>query len=294
MLKKFVSGAIFGLFVASGPGTIATAVVATGLMVGASTAEAQARTGKTILRPPYGPPFNQPGAELDFFGEVNLTDGGCNVTGLANNIACGGSLSFTSATLKFGLRPPNINDTPVALQTINFTSDQFGTVLAIDRQNLTNWSGIYSTAFRAVQGTVESPPITKYDPDGPGAAPPAQAWFSLIFLGEYAQLIWFRDDPGVPLFSPSDAPLNSRSFEYAGCLLLGAGDNYLSPSPLWGGSNRCGTSSWDKNQGAPLLDVNGNRGITVVPEPATYGLALMGLGVIGFMSLISRRRSAKR
>jgi PEP-CTERM motif len=292
MFKKLVSGAIFGLVVASGPGTMLSVLVGTGLMAGVSTAEAQLRVGTAKYRPPYGDPF--PG--LDFFGEVKVTDGGCSFTGLlSNNLFCGGSMSIVSAQLNFGGIPPNINDTPVALQTINYSSGQFGQVLAIDRTNLTSWSGVTSTAFRAVQGTVD--PFPADPPSIPAGSPTGtqylgnQAWFSLVLNGTNAQVIWFENDPGEPIFSGND-PLSGQ---YALCFFAGPGETSIT-DPLTGKTNVCGVSEFDLGKGAPFLkDDNGNLGfaVTVVPEPEAYAMGLAGLGVIGFMTLISRRRAIK-
>lgn len=211
-------------------------------------------------------------------------------------------MSIVSATLNFGPIQDDIDDTPPAWQTITFSRDEnpqdFGQVLSIDRTSVDSWQGVRTSAFRAKQGTIGNAdnhpddPLTMYDP--PGNAPPKQAWFSLIFVGTTAQVMWFENDPGAPILSyMNDVPFSELSGQYLACFLA-AEITGRSVNRIPG--NRCGLSSWNDGEGAPLLDENGNPGFTLlraVPEPSSLIMALSGLAAVGFMTPIARRRSNK-
>ncbi len=88
---------------------------------------------------------------------------------------------------------------------------------------------------------------------------PTSAWY---WLGAYAQLVWFKDNPGNFLDSVASAGT------YLGCYASGPGDNAVP-------GNRCGLSSNLQGQGAKLA-------ITTVPEPSTYAMLFAGLGALAF------------
>jgi hypothetical protein len=217
---------------------------------------------------------------LEWSGEAEVSDGGCTETGAVNNIVgpCSGQFSFLSATLVLEKLGGTIAD-PV--QTINFQPSQFGSVVSVTRGGLnpSQWTGVVSSAFDAVRGTI---PQTIYDANGSFPPPPSQAYFSLVFVGSFAQLIWFQNDPGDPILPQSGVNLpivGSGSIQYGLCYLAGSGDHFI-------GINRCGLSNANNAQGATL-------NISVVPEPEAYMMALASLGVLGVAGTISRRRKAE-
>ncbi len=82
-------------------------------------------------------------------------------------------------------------------------------------------TSVVSTPFNPVQGTIAQ---SKYNGTD-------QAWFSLIFVGNYAQLIWFDDNPGNALLDPVRA-LRTSSCPMAADLrrlLSASGDNVTRP-----------------------------------------------------------------
>jgi hypothetical protein len=249
---------------------VCTLLVSSGLLAGVQSADAA--TARLKFTPPYGSPF----PNLEWSGEAVVDDNNCTSTGLALNFgsgACSGQFSFLSASLTL----ENLTG-PASSTTINFLPSQFGQVAAVQRTttNPDDWTGVYSSAFRAVQ----APAVSGANYAG------SPAYFSLIFVGSFAQLIWFRDDPGIPLFA-SGVPLFEKSLEYAGCYALGSGDKSLKEFGIFGAEiNRCGLSDANNAKGAALQ-------ISVVPEPEAYMMALASLGVLGFASAISRRRRGK-
>lgn len=245
-------------------------LAASGMLAAVQTADAA--PARVRFTPPYGTPF----PNLEWFGEAVVSDGSCVDSGVLWNFTspCAGQFSFTSATVYLA----DVSAPTVALQTINFTGAQ---VIRVDRDSPApdDWTAIYSSPFNPVKGTISQ---TLYDP--PGATPADNAYFSLIFVGGYAQLYWFQKKPDDPLLDPLHFPYVSglnAVLNYGGCYLAGPGDNNLR-------FNRCGLSS--------NLEGNANGAklaITVVPEPESYALALASLATLGVVGFFSRRRSAK-
>lgn len=227
---------------------------------------AEAAPVKVRFTPPYGAPF----PNLEWFGEAVIDDGACTNSGTVLNFAgpCAGEFSFTSATVYLA----DVSAPTVALQTINFTGGQ---VAVVERSSPApaDWTKVYSSPFTPVKGTIAQ---TLYDP--PGATPADNAYFSLIFVGGYAQLYWFQKDPGEALVNPLAFPYVQfpNVLTYAGCYLAGPGDNQV-------GHNRCGLSSNLEGAGAILK-------ITPVPEPSTYAMMFAGLAALAFLG---RRRARK-
>ena len=263
-------------------------LVAAGLLAVAQTSVAA--TARLKWTPPYGTPFDN----LEWFGEAEVSDGGCTKTGFVVNAlppflnGCSNKFSFLSASLSFTQKPlvaPLPGEDPVfpgPVTTVNLAPSQFGKVGAVERTstNPDDWDKVYSGAFRAVQANIDQ---TLYDPDGDGEG--TQAWFSLIFVGSFAQMIWFEKDPGVPVFNSLGVPLYDASFQYAQCFLMGSGDHALIKDGVE--VNRCGLSDANNARGAVLQ-------ISAVPEPQAYMMALVSLGVLGAAGSVSRRRKAKR
>lgn len=260
-------------------------LVAVGLFAAAQTSVAA--TARLKWTPPYGDPF----PNLEWFGEAEVTDSNCPHNGsiLGANVdlnfgggACANQFSFTKASLGFA----DVSAPSTTLWSIDFAPAEFGKVAAVERTstNPDDWTAVYSGAFRAVQADI--PQSLYFGPDGNRVG--AQAWFSLVFVGSFAQLIWFEKDPGVPIFNASGIPFYDSSLQYAGCYLLGDGDNSLKKYGFIGREvNRCGISDANNAAGAVLQ-------ISVVPEPQAYMMALVSLGVLGAAGSVSRRRKAKR
>ena len=241
--------------------------LACGLIAGAGLlAVAQSSEAAVRLKydPAYGAPFNSPGDELSWFGVADVDDGSCTATGIVLNFIgpCANQFSFLSATVSLA----NVSAPTTALQTFTFTGGQ---VLTVTRSGLAEnlWSQVVSTAFTAQQANASvSEALFNGQP----------AWFSLVFVGANAQLIWFENNPGPPPL----VQLTALSGSYGACLFSGTGEN----NPPFAGGNTCGRSS---GQGAPLV-------FTVVPEPEAYMMALASLGVLGVVGTVSRRRKSLR
>ena len=121
---------------------------------------------------------------------------------------------------------------------------------------------------------------TKYDPDGAGGLPAQQAYFSLIFVGDYAQLYWFQKDPGDPLLDPLAFPyVNFASAPYY-VLCAQEGDNAVGNRWLHIAPNRCGFSDNVEGQSGKLFFANVRP--SEVPEPGSLALVLAaGIGAAG-------------
>ena len=232
------------------------ALAVVGLLAGIQSAEAG--PVKVRFTPPYGAPFDVGSDKLEWSGEAVVNDGTCNLIGDITNLpgSCNRQLSFSSATLWLS----NTAAPASHLQTINFTGPQlFGEVFSMNRSDTVSANSVISTPFSPVQGSIAE---TMYMGN--------QAYFSLVFVGTYAQLIWFKNDPGNFLDSKYSVAT------YLGCYFGGSGENSVL-------GNTCGTSSWADGQGATLK-------ITPVPEPSTYAMMFAGLGVL---ALFARRRNRK-
>lgn len=236
------------------------AVVATFAMV--DTADAQTR--RLRFDPAYGTPFDTAGLELGWKGFADVSYGTCDGPGTVTNLpgSCDGALSFLGATVQLY----NTADSNAVLQTINFVGGQVAAMTFDGSSSLTH---VYSSPFNPVVGAIDE---TKYNGSD-------QAYFSLIFVGEYAQLMWFDKNPGNALLDPLKFPYVKfpEVLTYASCYFFGQGSNH----PKLDG---CGISSNLDGAGAKLT-------ITAVPEPQTYALMLAGLGALMMMA---RRRSTKR
>lgn len=239
------------------------ALIVTSFVAAVDTAEAQAR--RLRFDPAYGNPFVSDGNELGWKGYADVFYGGCDGPGLVTNApsSCNGVLSFTSATVELY----NTADVNSVLQTFNFTGGQ---VAFMNFDNSNELTQVGSTPFTPQQGSIGE---TKYNGTD-------QAWFSLIFVGEYAQLMWFDTDPGVPVVIPPSpfSIVPQAAGIYLSCYLFG--QNGVLGSSL----ESCGISS--------NLDSKGARfEVTAVPEPETYALMIAGLAAVAFMT--RRRRSSR-
>lgn len=235
---------------------------------------AEAAVVKVRFTPPYGVPF----PDLEWFGEAVIDDGGCTEPGFVLNFTgpCAGKFSIASATLSFA----DVSAPTVALQTFSLTGAQ---IIGVDRDSPLpeDWMAVVSSPFNPVQGAIDQ---TKFNGQ--------QAYFSLIFVGGYAQLFWFKDNPGSALVDPLQFPYLRfpASLTYGLCYLAGPGDEN-NDDTLDGINSRlkCGLSSNVGGDSGKLLFADALP--VEVPEPSSYALLLAGLGALG---AATRRRSRSR
>ncbi|MBX3642239.1 MAG: PEP-CTERM sorting domain-containing protein [Rubrivivax sp.] len=245
----------------------------------ASLQPADAAPARVRFTPPYGTPF----PNLEWFGEAVIDDGSCAASGTISNLVggCAGQFSITSATVYFA----DVSAPTVPLGHIDFNGGQ---VVQVERNSPapTDWTSVFSTPFNPQLGMIEQ---TKYDPDGAGGLPAQQAYFSLIFVGDYAQLYWFQKDPGDPLLDPLAFPyVNFASAPYY-VLCAQEGDNAVGNRWLHIAPNRCGFSDNVEGQSGKLFFANVRP--SEVPEPGSLALVLAaGIGAAG---LARRARGAK-
>lgn len=253
--------------------------VACGVLVAAGVFATLQPAEAAAVRVRFTPPYGQPFPNLEWFGEAVVDDGDCTSVGTVSNLfgACAGQFSILSATVYLSdiANPGNV------LGTLNFTGGQ---ILSIDRDSPAppDWREVISTPFGTEQGNIAQ---TLYDPDGLGGAAPAQAYFSLVFIGGYAQLFWFQNDPGDLLLNPLKFPYVQwpNSAYYALCYAAGPGDHRVGGF-LGIESNRCGLSSNVGGEGGRLSFAAANA----VPEPGSLALFLAaGLGA----AVATRRRT---
>ena len=218
------------------------AVIITSFVGAVDTAEAQAR--RLRFDPGYGAPFVSEGNELGWKGYADVFYGGCDGPGWVSNLpsSCNGVLSFTSATVEL-YNTADVND---VLQTFSFTGAQ---VALMNFDNSNALTQVLSTPFTPQQGSIGETTYNGSD----------QAWFSLIFVGEYAQLMWFDTNPGAPALEIPPLPFGINlpiAKTYLSCYLFGQ-------NGVWGEKrDDCGISS--------NLDSRGARfEVTAVPEPET-------------------------
>lgn len=225
---------------------------------------AEAAPARVRFTPPYGTPF----PNLEWYGEAVVNDGTCDTPGQVSNLigGCAGEFSFESATVYFADK----SAPKVPLGHIDFTGGQ---VISVDRESPAppDWREVVSTPFNPELGPVG---VTQALYEG------KPAYFSLVFIGGYAQLYWFQNDPGDPLLDPLDFPYIDLASAPYYLLCYREGDNRV--GGFWGiERNRCGISD----------NVEGNSGALAfedaappdeVPEPGTLALVLVaGVWFIG-------------
>jgi hypothetical protein len=207
---------------------------------------AEAGPYKVRFDPAFGTPFNSENNPLGWGGEAIFSLGTCTRTGFVSNIEgpCAGDLSLSNAIVNLY----NANDANrTTLQTLVFDTGGFVTSAGLSAGGA-DPTFLNSSPFDARPGAIaETIP----------AGSEMQAWFSLVFVGEAAQLIWFDQDPGS---------YSSNASRYNSCL----GIDPQSP-PV-----NCGKSA----NPARLV-------FTDLPEPESYALMFAGLGAL---ALASRRR----
>lgn len=247
-----------------------------GLVIGAASGPAAAVIYRGAWDPNYGAPFD----DLSWSGELEVVvPDTCLPTGAGTVYVLGCSgMHISSTTVE--LRNKNSG---ALLQTMNFGAAQGAALnglnwaLSFDaHQNLT---GAKSTAFAPLQGLAAN---VETDYNG------TPAWFSLQFLGDYAQLYWFDKEPGdfsVGGFSiPDEVALSASGV---------CQSNGVTIVPAWlahfVNPDHCGWSDPDEisKNGAFIT-------FSRVPEPSSASLVAAALAMLGLAGVQASRRAARR
>ncbi len=233
-----------------------------------AAAPAQSAVYRGIFDPVYGAPFDAPGLQLAWRGSLSVAvDDACVQPGTVTLLTCFGGLQITEASIDV------YNVSTNATQTMNFGAAAGAGLLGL------NWSlqfdansqliGANSTAFPSLQGALDA---TVFGNE--------QAWFSLQFLGNYAQLYWFEEKPSAAEL----LYLTTKIGNFGGLCR----DNGVNNVSFFGDDNRCGWSDPDNmSQGSFIR-------FAQVSEPATFALVPAALGLMGLVAVRSKRRADRR
>jgi hypothetical protein len=250
--------------------------------------------------PLYGAPFTDPALAWGGTLQISVNDS-CVVAGGSANLAnCAGGIQITQssvelyqATITDPGNPPTtpptyIRTDPGESQTLNFGStaglNGLGWILNFDSNK--NLTSVNSTAFNAIQGAANSS-LTDYNADDDNLD---QAWFSLQFLGNYAQLYWFDKEPVTGLLGIPDEVLLTAGITTATRTYLGiCRDDDVVNIPgvvrFFVGPDQCGWSDPDN-----ISPFGAFITFERVPEPATFALVPAALAIMGMVGLRTRRR----
>jgi hypothetical protein len=240
----------------------------------AAVAPAEAAVYRGRFDPTYGAPFTSPA--LAWAGSVQITvDDSCVAPGTLFLLSCASGFQIDEAKVELyrvgdALDSENAPVSPRQVMDFGAAAgagiNGLGWLLDFDVNG--DLTGVRSTAFTAIQGSIEE---TEFGS--------SNAYFSLQFLGDYAQLYWFKNEP-EPL------ELLALTNSVTGVCR----DNGVTIVPSWFyGGNKCGWSDPDEMTAGSFIRFSR---VTEVPEPATYALVPAALAIMGFVGASSRRRRA--
>ena len=238
----------------------------------ATVAPADAAVYRGRFDPVYGDPFTSPA--LAWGGTLKVTvDDACVQPGSLFLLSCFGGFQINEATVELYRvgDPVDGHGAPlVPRQTMDFGAAAgpgiSGLNWALNFDGNADLVGANSTAFTSIKGAIDE---TKYNDID-------QAWFSLQFLGDYAQLYWFKKKPSaLELLVLTTGP-ESACRENGSVVIPGI--------PFVYGGNTCGWSDPDNITSGSFIRFER------VPEPATYALVPAALGIMALVGLTTRRR----
>lgn len=233
---------------------------------------------KGTYHPIYGAPFDDP--RMAWGGTLTVAvDDACVQPGNVSLLSCPGGIAITQATVDLFEADAAGNPTGGLHQTLDFGVQPgiLGLNWLLTFGSDENLTGVRSTAFNAIQGDAGA--LTMWDNFH-------QAWFSLQFLGDYAQLYWFDKEPlnvdevlltaggSVGPFTIGQICRSTRTVTIPG---------WLPVNPDY-----CGWSDPNKFSDGALITFER------IPEPATYTLVAAALALMGVTGLLSRRRHAEK
>lgn len=253
-----------------------------------SSAEAAVYRGK--FTPDYGAPF----PNLYWDGTIEVVAPDSCIPGSAQSVFLSSCSGMTIAGATVNLYEVTSRDVDGNIVSKTFRQTMNFAVAAGSALQGLNWlldfgdgqtlEGARSTAFPAIQGN-----FSATVPVGAGLGPDP-AWFSLQFLGDFAQLYWFDKEPGAFLGVPDELILTAGAtvpfFGTVGGVCRDNGVVEIRPPLSYiVNPDKCGWSDPDgiSTEGAFIT-------FERVPEPATLALVPMALGAMGFASLWAQRR----
>jgi hypothetical protein len=248
--------------------------------------------------PLYGAPFTDPALAWGGILDITVNDSCVVAGGSANLVNCAGGIQITQSSVELyaatvdSLGPPPIySRTPGGQSaTLNFGStaglNGLGWNLNFDANK--NLTSVNSTAFNAIKNTtVSSLSLTDLNGDDVYTD---QAWFSLQFLGNYAQLYWFDKEPITGLLGIPDEVLLTAGVTVGARTFLGiCRDDDVVNVPrvvsFFVGPDQCGWSDPDN-----ISPFGASMRFERIPEPATFALVPAALAIMGMVGLRTRRR----
>ncbi|MBN8507134.1 MAG: hypothetical protein J0L57_00835 [Burkholderiales bacterium] len=257
----------------------------------AALAPAEAAVYRGRFDPVYGAPFTTPALAWAGTLEVAVDDSCVNpgtVTLLLDCPIGGFQINEAKVFLYTAGDPVDADGFPLPgsiKQTLDFGSaagpaiSGLGWQLTFDGSE--DLTGAMSTAFPALQGAIDE---TRLNESPFSTTSTAQAYFSLQFLGQYAQLYWFQNEPSALELLALTAGYQDEGF----CRENGV----VRIRPIWligYSGNRCGWSDPEN-----IDELGAFITFERVPEPATHTLVPAALALMGVAGMVSRRRRSSK